>query len=222
MRRIALCLMTVALTAALGRPGLAGDEPLAPSYGYHAEGFDWHEGGARLILPPENHPEVAVSRSLAAQPVHPYLMEVQIGDDRDLTSGILTTYIDPLQRLDGNEGIDDNHSLVKLQRLYRGLKGVTTSDLAAASQATLRARPRGASSNRAQVVLPIGVSRMTPMNLHDVDGSSARSVIMVPRRMDWDSTKTPSEGGAPKQAVPQPNTDPQETEGKDPRIVHAK
>jgi hypothetical protein len=71
---------------------------------------------ARLIVPAMLHPEVAVSESLAAQPVHPYKFQMQIAGQ--------STWIDARHRLDGEHGLDDNHSIVQAQRLYRNLTGM--------------------------------------------------------------------------------------------------
>lgn len=80
---------------------------------------------ARVIVPARLHPEVEVSRSLAAQPVHPWMVKVVLGGETinrwGSTSPVISTWIDPARKLDGSGGLDENHSLVRAQRLHRSL-----------------------------------------------------------------------------------------------------
>lgn len=122
---------------------------------------------AQIYIPAELHPEVAVSRELAAQPVHPWMAQI-----RSVTQ---TTYIDPLQPLDRTGTInrlDSNHSLVRAQRLHLSLTGVTNSDLAELSNASLDTQPRSyGGSNSATLSSPpliqpsIGVVRAATINV---------------------------------------------------------
>ncbi len=125
----------------------------------HTIGSLLNQGSTRLIYPARLHREVEVSRSLAAQPVHPHMAKVIIGGGSDHLSsgragGALSTYIDPLRQLTGDGGLDDDHSLVKAQRLHRSLSGITTDQLAALSNASLKTQPRAVGSNRARLILP--------------------------------------------------------------------
>lgn len=93
-------------------------------------------GGAQLVLPAREHPQVEVDRALSAQPVHPWMAEVQIGGNAqragaasaEPASGQMTTFVDPLNDLTAR-GLDDNHSLVRAQRLHRSLTGMSTRAL---------------------------------------------------------------------------------------------
>jgi len=83
---------------------------------------------ARIVVRPRLYPGVEVTRELSAQPVHPYLFEYHAAKHAH------GTYVDAYRSLDtGEQRLDENHSLVKAQRLYRSLVGITTQDLQAAS-----------------------------------------------------------------------------------------
>lgn len=92
----------------------------------YAHSIDVHRSRtnrARIIVPAQHHPNVAVSRSLAAQPVHPHLVKIVLGDS-------ISTYIDPAAQIDGKyTHLDENHTLKKAARMYNGLTGVTTNEL---------------------------------------------------------------------------------------------
>jgi len=74
-----------------------------------------------VVTRPVAVPAATVSRELSQQPVHPHLIEVRYVNT--------TLYLDPNADYihQGVNRIDDNHSLVKAQRLGRSLraKGVT-------------------------------------------------------------------------------------------------
>lgn len=217
MRQSAPHLIIVALTAALGLPGLAGDgfangstpTPPASTVGPGLA------SDAQILFPREEHPDVAVSRSLWEQPVHPHLVQVQMNTG----PFVQELWLDPLDNLEINSGIDDNHWIMKYRRLYRQLNGVTTSDLAAHRNAELAARPR-AVPNSAQVILPNGVDRIAPFNMQPKRALATRSVIVVPRKLDSDIEDAPSDEDIPTLPTP-PNNDPQEKEGKTPRLVQS-
>jgi len=124
---------------------------------------------ARLVYSARLHPETEVTRQLHAQPVWPWMAKVVLGGPRvqtenDLSSGdqrqfsdggtILHTWIDPLQKIDGSNGLDEDHSLVRAQRLHLQMSGTTTSELAAIKNASQAARPRGAIANHALIIIP--------------------------------------------------------------------
>ncbi|MBI1369470.1 MAG: hypothetical protein GC162_12550 [Planctomycetes bacterium] len=126
---------------------------------------------AQLITAARLHPEVEVSRELHEQPVWPWMAKVVIGGatvqtqntntffggtQRQFTTGgtILHTWIDPLQKIDGNNGLDSDHSLVRAQRLHLQLMGVTTTDLAVIKNSSVASQPRGAIANHAQLIIP--------------------------------------------------------------------
>lgn len=118
------------------------DEPLNRSYAERDRG-----NVARIIVGPRLHPEVAVERTLAAQPVHPHLVQLVVGNAQ-------RTDLDPMADLsrDGELRIDENHSLVKAQRLARSLQGVTTGDLAAMRNADAALARPAATANTAKLI----------------------------------------------------------------------
>jgi hypothetical protein len=102
---------------------------------------------ARVIVHARLHPEVAVSRSLAAQPTHPYMLEMQIGS--------LTTWIDPLHDLDGEGGLPEGHSILRAQQLFRdtaGLSAVEVQSMYSVNGATTLP----VATNTARVIMPRG------------------------------------------------------------------
>ncbi len=125
----------------------AQDTVFLPTYPKHVN----LEHNTRIVVPPLLHPEVAVSRTLAAQPVHPHMVQVVIGGSN--RSAALTTWIDPLRRIDGEGRLDANHSLVRAQRLYNALRGVTTEQINALRHASLALEPRGVGANRALLII---------------------------------------------------------------------
>lgn len=157
--------ITAGLILSFASAASRADEPLRGSYAMKSTGM---ANTAQLILSPQYHPEVAVDRALAAQPVHPWMAEVVLGgtpafahDHHSFGAGnIITTFIDPLQRLDGNYGLDSNHSLVQAQRLWLTFNGVDSNMLAEMSNAALAAQPRANAGNQAKLVaLPSAPAR---------------------------------------------------------------
>lgn len=138
MRRVKT--LTAGLFMAASSAAFAGESAYQSTHGVDAD----RTSTPKVILTTQPHPAVAVSSSLAAQPVHPYLMHVQIDQ--------MNTYIDPMQRLD-LMGMDESHSLVKAQRLYRSLAGISSSDLAAVGHAELMAKANVPMANRAMIVV---------------------------------------------------------------------
>lgn len=102
---------------------------------------------ARLILSARQHPEVEVSRTLAAQPVYPWMAKVFLGDQ--------TTIVDPLRplRKNANRGLDEGHSLRRAQRLHNQLTGLTPNDRDAILNASRAATERPAGANQAKVIV---------------------------------------------------------------------
>ena len=120
---VMVCL-SLSMTARAGYE--AADVPYQPSFSTERSQSD----ATRIITPARLHPEVAVSRSLSAQPVHPYLVELQFAG----SGSRMSTYIDPMRKLDGEGQFDEDHSIVKAQRLYRSLAGISTQQLNAANR----------------------------------------------------------------------------------------
>ena len=120
---VMVCL-SLSMTARAGYD--APDVPYQPSFSTERSQSD----ATRIITPARLHPEVAVSRSLSAQPVHPYLVELQFAG----SGSRMSTYIDPMRKLDGEGQFDEDHSIVKAQRLYRSLAGISTQELNAANR----------------------------------------------------------------------------------------
>ncbi len=193
MNRLSRLMIAAALLVA-APVAFAQDVPYEQA---HRVGGMMNQGGARLIFPARLHREVEVSRSLAAQPVHPHLAYIQIGGgSEDLTAprggGALTTYIDPMRQLDGDEGLEENHSFIKAQRLHRSLSGVTTEQLAALTSAALAAQPRGVGSNRARLIAnphahgfkPIDRIQHQPVFILPAPGGDARPKAPRPRADD--------------------------------------
>lgn len=128
MRRTTAALLT-ALIPMAGLAAAANAQSIPYETQYDTNGF--YERSSRIVVSPRLHPEVEVDRTLAAQPVHPHMVKVIIGGDiRPYSTGAAQhTWIDPMQRLDGENGLDESHSLVKAQRLYLSLSGTTQREL---------------------------------------------------------------------------------------------
>lgn len=170
------CIWTAAVLTALTPLGFVA-ETRAEGVPYESQvttnGF--YERSATIVVSPRLHPEVEVSRSLSAQPVHPHMVKVILGGDiRPNTSGAAQhTWIDPLRRLDGENGLDENHSLVKAQRLYLSLSGVTQKEMDAHRIRSHRLQRDYADQSRARIVV----------NPHarSHDDGSMQPVMVVPR-----------------------------------------
>jgi hypothetical protein len=109
-----------------------------------------------IIVSPRLHPEVEVSRTLSAQPVHPHMVKVVVGGGYSRTgkiNGAVHTWIDPLRRLDGHEGLDENHSLVRAQRLYLSLSGMTTREVHETQYHSWKLQQTYAGQSRAYIVV---------------------------------------------------------------------
>lgn len=122
---------SLSVAVVLATAGLAAAQESVYEY---QSGVDSRLGDNRVVIPAQLHPELAVSPSVAAQPTHPNLITVQ--------RGASVTRIDLYQRMDGEDGLDSNHSLVRAQRLARNLLGVTEADLAEARLEAEAHRPR--------------------------------------------------------------------------------
>lgn len=73
------------------------------------------ESGPTLVINEVIEPAATVSRELADQPVHPYLMRVRVVD--------MTTNFDPESDYQnaGRGRLDDSHFIVRAQQLHRSL-----------------------------------------------------------------------------------------------------
>jgi hypothetical protein len=118
-----LTVMAVMVGSLASQSLAAGDAPLQPS-----QAVVTSQAGPRLVIRAQLHPEVAASRALATQPTHPHLVRIE-------RAGAVN-YLDPYVKLDGDHGMDTDHSLVKAQRLARSLRGICDADLAAMRNAT--------------------------------------------------------------------------------------
>jgi len=171
------CIWTAAILTALTPLGFVA-ETRAEGVPYESQvttnGF--YERSARIVVSPRLHPEVEVSRTLSAQPVHPHMVKVILGGDiRPDTSGAVQhTWIDPLQRLDGEDGLDESHSLVKAQRLYLSLSGVTRKQLDAHRIRSHRLQRDYADQSRARIVV-------NPNARAAEQDASMQPVMVVPR-----------------------------------------
>ena len=148
--------LMMAAVIGLGMASIASAQNVPYEYDHQLGGAN-KRSNARLIVAARLHREVEVSRSLAAQPVHPHMARVVLGGEfttgSGSVSGQIQTYIDPLRKLDGHRGLDHNHSLVKAQRLHLALTGMTTEQLHAVrsqSEAAELAMPR---ANQARIVV---------------------------------------------------------------------
>lgn len=140
---------------------------------------------ARVIVNAQLHPEVAVSRSLAAQPVHPHLAEVLLNE-------AISTYIDPLAELDGESGLIEGHSLLRAQQLARDLRGISAVDLQAVQSRYTISQP--VATNTARIVT-----------------APRREALPMPRAI-IDMRPAPANEGAkprPMPSAPKPATKPE-------------
>lgn len=185
---------------------------------------------ARLIMPARTHREVEVSRALHAQPVWPWMAKVVLGGTGSyaastteaLSSGtvitpnfggnlIQHTWIDPLQKLDGNNGLDSDHSLVRAQRRHLQLTGVTTTQIADIKNASLAAQPRGAIANHALIIIPpqhmsntTGRAQAHEVNFARPQQTAGPSRLIMPKASP--ETDTPSKPHIP--SVPRQTPSP--------------
>ena len=127
------------LTLAAGTAGVQAEQPFTEQLIVHED----RPNTARVIVHANLHPEVAVSRSLAAQPVHPYMVEVLLNE-------AISTWIDPLAKLDGESGLIEGHSLLRAQQLGRDLRGISSLELAAVQARASIAQP--VATNTARVL----------------------------------------------------------------------
>ncbi len=157
---LAAVVAAVAAVAAMG-PG----EVHAQSVPYEPQSTtgQFASRAARIVVPARLHREVEVSRSLAAQPVHPWMVKVVLGNIRPLgTNGTIHTWIDPLRKLDGSGGLDDNHSLARAQRLFLSLSGITQRQIDAVRIESHRLTRQYGGQSRARIVTPHGTHTHPP------------------------------------------------------------
>ncbi len=153
---------------------------------------------AQLYVPAQFNPEVAVSRELAAQPVHPWMAEVQVGPQ--------STYVDPLQPLDRNGTVgqlSSSHSLVRAQRLHMALNGVTNEELAELSNASLAAEPRSYGGSNTATLSGPPMMRLAPAMAR----APMINVIMPAGKSAKPAAKSPS-APVPIPSVPRYDTQP--------------
>ena len=184
-----ICLVAgLSLTVANGV--FAQGTPFEPQYATSS----FASRSVRIVVPAQFHPEVAVSRKLAAQPVHPYMVKVIFGDIRQNTGGAtMTTWIDPLHRLDVPDGMDEGHSLVRAQRLYLSLSGITTENINEIRYQSWKQQQKLAGQSRAYIII-------SPRARHLVHADDMpRPLMMIPAH------RTPGIPGIPET----PTSDPQ-------------
>jgi hypothetical protein len=154
-----------------------------------------YERSARIVVSPRLHPEVEVSRTLAAQPVHPHMVKVIIGGDISPYSAgaVQHTWIDPMNRLDGENGLDESHSLVKAQRAYLSLSGISQRQLDEHRIRSKQLESTYAGQTRARIII-----NARPDATSD---PSLKPVLIVPRPATAPMPSVP--------AKPQPKADEQ-------------
>ncbi len=164
-------LLAAAVVAWMGTDALAQDAVTGEAYGtsrpvigsipyqpiYAPQQTNSSFGTTRIVVPARLHREVEVSRTLAAQPVHPHMVKVILGGGRSAgyetgANPVISTWIDPLRRLDGANGLDENHSLVKAQRLYLSLSGTTQRQIDEARVQSHRIQRTYASQSNARII----------------------------------------------------------------------
>jgi len=137
-------------------------------------------GRTSIEVPARLHREVEVSRSLAAQPVYPHMVKVIMGGSGKFAAddghAVIHTWIDPLRRLDGENGLDENHSLVKAQRLFLSLSGTSQRQTDEARVHSHRLQRGYADQTRAHIV--------TPGTHHGRDAQDAKIVYPLQRAND--------------------------------------
>lgn len=180
LTRIVAAAIVFAGSAAFAQQNGSPQSPYAHSIDVHRS----RTNRARIIVPQQHHPNVAVTRSLAAQPVHPHLVKIVLGDS-------ISTYIDPAAQIDGRyTHIDENHTLKRAARMYNGLTGVTTNQLNALRNTTV-AKP--ALGNRAFVI--------TAKPMAPAKAMEAVEVIRAKQRVQV----KPKRKSVPIPSVPKPN-----------------
>lgn len=168
-----MCL-TAGLSLVLANAAFAQGTPFEPQYAVSGA----VSRSARIVMPAQLHPEVAVSRELSAQSVHPHLVQVVLGDIRQDTGGaVMHTWIDPLQRLDGPNGMDSGHSLVRAQRLYLSLGGMTTEDINEIRHQSWKQQQQLAGQTRARIYLAPNSNLITNMQ---ADAGEPKPLMVIP------------------------------------------
>ncbi|MHB1157388.1 MAG: hypothetical protein ACYC26_11200 [Phycisphaerales bacterium] len=163
-----LCL-AAGLSLAVANLALAQDAPFEPQYAVSGA----VSRSTRIVVPAQLHPQVAVSRELAAQPVHPFMVKVILGDIRQDTGGaVMHTWIDPLNRLDGPDGMDSGHSLVRAQRLYLSLSGATTEEINEIRYQSWKQQQQLAGQSRARIFV-------APRSIRIVNNDDTPRPLMV-------------------------------------------
>ncbi len=112
------CLTALVATLMLSGVAVGQDVPYEQHYPLRPNHGD---NVARLVVHPGHHPEVAVSRSLAAQPVHPHMAKLQLAGQH--------TWIDPYRDYDADSRLDGGHTLIQARNLYFRQTGVSTRQL---------------------------------------------------------------------------------------------
>ncbi len=193
------CAVTTALL--IGGVAMAQDTPYQRSHNVNS--FQ-SQGGTRIITPAQLHPNVTVSRTLAAQPVHPHMVKVIIGGgspgaNTSAGAGQISTWIDPMRKLDGDGGLDENHSLVKAQRLYLSLTMTSTEELNAIRSHSHEVYANTyAQSNRVRIVV-------NPKARQDAAGMARAPKPMMVLTKPVDTKAKPQAQPAPEEKpVPMP------------------
>lgn len=168
--------------------------------------------GANAVVEPNLHPEVVVSRSLDAQPVHPHKVKL-VMPGRTVEQATMHTWVEADARLNrGNQGLHPNHSIVRALRQARRLRDGGAKLVTATYGEAQQVHHSGhAEQSHARLVvapywrLQAEVDRATPaMIFHlprdgrprDADPHRARPLDLSPERKPSPKLADASEGGS--------------------------
>ena len=169
-RLTSTCIAATAVALTLASAGFAGDVAYQPEYGVTPD----KTTGPKVIVPAQAHPEVAVPPSLAAQPVNPYQVEVELRT--------MSTWIDVTRDITGEHKLDDEHTLARAQRLARMKMNLTTTQLNLLRNLREANAPRDVFS-RARVIRKVNqrVIRPSDMTGAPVSPAQARPAVIHAR-----------------------------------------
>ncbi len=161
-RLFSRCFAATAVALGLASASFAGGVAYQPESGVSPD----KTTGPKVIVPAQAHPEVAVPPSLAAQPVNPYHVELELRT--------MSTWIDITRKITGEHKLDDEHTLARAQRVARMKMNLTTTQLNLLRNLREAGAPRDVFS-RARVIRKVNRRVIRPSDMTGVPVSPAEA-----------------------------------------------